>query len=49
MIDYPKAKDYVESLYARLRSLSLLSEEQVLKYRKHIENLAKIDDDLAYN
>ena len=44
MVDYPYAKDYAFDLFGKLHELNLLDDQQLSKYKKHVDNLANIDD-----
>ena len=46
MIDYPNAKMYVFGVFEKMETLKLLSEVQVQKYKTHVENLEKFDEDI---
>jgi len=39
LIDYPIAKEYAFELFEKLQELGVLGEEQIVKYKKHVENL----------
>ena len=43
MIDYPNSKSYANQLFLRLRSLDLLTDDQVALYSKHIDNLENME------
>ena len=44
MVDYPYAKDYAFDLFVKLHELQLLDDQQLSKYKQHVDNLANLDD-----
>jgi hypothetical protein len=39
LIDYPNSKEYVFTMFERLRTMEIISEEMEAKYRQHVKNL----------
>ena len=45
-IDFPNSKIYIEQLFQRLQKLEVLTKEQVAKYKEHIGNVEKQENEL---
>ena len=46
MIDYPNSKMYVFGLFDKLNELGILNSVQLEKYKTHVENLERFDEDM---
>jgi len=44
LIDYPNSKDYATKMLDKLLAEELMSSEQIVLYKKHIENLGAGED-----
>ena len=45
LIDYPNSRDYAFGMFDRLGQLNILKQEQIERYKKHVENLQNYDDE----
>ena len=44
LIDYPNSQGYSEEMFKKLAELGVLSGEQVEKYKRHVENVILINE-----
>lgn len=43
LIDYPNTKEYAFQMFEKMKEIGILSNDQVNKYKMHVENLMKDD------